>query len=1270
MVRINDNFEFEVRTWDTAQSIVNRLAARMNTLPIYLYFPDPIGQKLQSYLENEEDVTIRDILKDFLDLPINEFPKFLKGVDKLDRLDKIRKLNIMKDIISPYIAMNETLEKVNLGMRRSLLLLLKTEITNRVVPAEELWRERKSIRARLKKDIEQNKEHVKELQLLIDIEPKAHTKFNREEASFRIELDFKGLTLLEIFDQLVLTPWIPYATVNNLHKILMDFTPNVKWVAQENVINLRVLQTKPPEPPEYIDVSLELVGDPGAEIGIMKTKLLDFTKGITEQRFKDYLQGVFPGLPLQEKSLAVTKEKGRLFYELGSQPIDSYILGDLALNNPQFNKYLAIDEHETATKKKRSTLYIHFFGDTPMDNVKANITVYKTRRKDEVHSEYGFPIGDYHLNVLISDALNTTAVNNFIMVFGKLLQLYYMRAPEVIKFYRTLLGKSFPPPYKGRAPPVQGIKTKIPLSQIAPEVFVSGYPSRCTHEPRIISEEEAQKAQAAGLQVMLYPKTPDEGFPQRWYVCDRSQKYPYPGLRSNPLPNNDLVPFLPCCFKANQDKEGGEKEGDEKEEEETSRIYGHYFYGKPLTDKSGVSQTKLITRSIFVDTPLFGRLPKELNEMLNLITYKDGWIFVRAGVFDSKSSFLECVLEAILESGENEEIDELLSYSSKEVRSLNRRLKRRIRDNASKKDIDSVQSKLLAAKKVERIELLNKIRDNLTVPGWLASCKQEMYDYSLSEIENILSDPDAYLDPRLFINLFERRFNCNIIIFSKTDIREGQNPKYRSTLKSNMVLPRHVQSYYKTPREGPTILIYEHMGGSSDQKRYPRCELIAHWKAGSDRSDEIHYSHSPDSDITRDMQQLYEKLRRSYALNCPVPETIFPISDLGIKLLGQGIDSYGKCRSLNFSYRGKIGTMLVTPIQPLALPQLENPDSKRLPLHLVKGILKKMPEDSIRETINDYKVTAYSGMLGNVRVSLPFTHEGKKSVIPGEYKLEEDLVAIDQTQSRLSSYIQDKKLSRYITDYARWLYSLFLYNNDLVDSMESMYKFVNKQILVDADFEYGHVSKNFSLDSGVTQKGKLYVKSIETKKRLIYTLQLYANHDPKGMRDYYKRTSITNYYMGAVDFTRRRSQVILQGDDAVSKWIRERNQDYSLHTGVLADKSKTTPYFMKNDLLSDDIVLAQGASNLGDAIAISRVWRRRGYNNSKRINKSEKERSIKRKFTLYSYKNPTDIESYDCDEGCTSGDGELSSNKVLGYLSEENDPEFLSLLPLEECDEF
>ena len=64
---------------------------------------------------------------------------------------------------------------------------------------------------------------------------------------------------------------------------------------------------------------------------------------------------------------------------------------------------------------------------------------------------------------------------------------------------------------------------------------------------------------------------------------------------------------------------------------------------------SGITtkQQNLLARDIFTNPPQVATLPKELEEMLNLVTYKHGWSFVRSGVFDSKSSFLECVLEAL-----------------------------------------------------------------------------------------------------------------------------------------------------------------------------------------------------------------------------------------------------------------------------------------------------------------------------------------------------------------------------------------------------------------------------------------------------------------------------------------------------------------------------------------------------------------------------------------------------------------------------------------------
>ncbi len=64
MVRINNTFEFSLYSWDTLESVAERLAAddNINTLPKYLYLPvgeDPTSIKK---LREKEDVQIEDFL--------------------------------------------------------------------------------------------------------------------------------------------------------------------------------------------------------------------------------------------------------------------------------------------------------------------------------------------------------------------------------------------------------------------------------------------------------------------------------------------------------------------------------------------------------------------------------------------------------------------------------------------------------------------------------------------------------------------------------------------------------------------------------------------------------------------------------------------------------------------------------------------------------------------------------------------------------------------------------------------------------------------------------------------------------------------------------------------------------------------------------------------------------------------------------------------------------------------------------------------------------
>ena len=95
---------------------------------------------------------------------------------------------------------------------------------------------------------------------------------------------------------------------------------------------------------------------------------------------------------------------------------------------------------------------------------------------------------------------------------------------------------------------------------------------QCPQGPTVISDADVAAAEAAGKVVMRYPKTNEEGFIPRNYICNHETAI-YPGLMKNPFPeNNELVQYLPCCYKKNhasRDKRGG--------------YYRHYFFGENLT---------------------------------------------------------------------------------------------------------------------------------------------------------------------------------------------------------------------------------------------------------------------------------------------------------------------------------------------------------------------------------------------------------------------------------------------------------------------------------------------------------------------------------------------------------------------------------------------------------------------------------------------------------------------------------------------------------------
>ena len=1284
MVRINNKFDFDVYQFDTFQTVAERLAAVMNTLPKYLYLEVPV--KTISEFREKENETIGDLLTD---MKVRKLPQILSSLDKNQFLVK-KELDIMDDVVAPYVAYNTTLQNAEKEMRGILLLQIQKNFSDgTVVPSQLFWRNKDKTQHNIIRAIETNKHKVKGVQVLGSEKGIPHTEFTPHEATLRLEFDPKGLTLLEIFDKIKLTPKVPFASANNFYKILRDFTPTPTLGDTDDHIYFQFRSSPLSKDPKFFDTVLVIDRENGQEKCVVQTGSIDYKQGFKIEDFLFNFKEVFGArLALKITKSSLSREKGRFYYRLGEKPIDSYVLGDLVMNDPLFNKFLSIDDHEAATKGKRGSTYIHFFGDGDDEQtVKANITIYKVRDKDEVLRRYGYKKGEYYLNVLVSNAKSRSALEDFMTIFGKLISLYHKKAPQIVKIYQSLLSPTiFPPVYKPRKPLPKGKKTKVTLKEQAPEVFVSGYPTKCANQPRIISRVESKDHD----NVMEYPKTPDEGFPQRWYVCDEHPSHPYPGLRVNDLSNKNIVPYLPCCFKTRQDiKEDKSKQ---------TKPYAHYFYDIPVVSGTAINQQNLLTRDLFADPTRSGSLlPEKLNEMLNLVTYRPDWTFVRTGVFDSKSSFLECVLEALQEHSGNKDIakrfEEILQYNSKEVHTAYDNVVRLEKEGSKTKRniLADAKAKLWEAKKTERIQLLNEYRIKLSTKP--ASCSQEMYDYSEDEILKSIRDPDIYFDPRLFTNLIEKYFNCKIVLFSRVTPGTREH-EYVGNDTADLKIPRHVQAYYKTKEKVPTILIYERLGRGTEQKEYPRCELITYW----DGAKELKTLHEPGSSVSKQMEILYEKVRASYNLNCPVSQSILPLDKLreNVKLTHQEIDSYGKCRALIFQYKGQTGSLLVTPIQPLLLPRFDDQVTPRLSFEVATKILEFLPVRNKVETASDY-----SGVIGNVRFSLPFKPEipsGRKSLVT-----EKDLLTRDQTGSRLSAYVAGKRIARYMVEYVRWLYSKFL--GDKESSIESLQQFVEQKIKVDEDYKYGHIGKNFNMNGGMTKKGVLIVNSEETRKRLIYTLQLYELNQPEDLKQYKSRTSISDYFLNVGDFTRYRSQVILQGDDAVLKWINERGQDYYLHNEVVTSdkmeelrksieklnrrkgleelleeknseyeqlelKMLNSPRFFKNSLMGDnEIYLYQEATGLPQALKICNNWTQKSFNDGRNINKSETELLPTEDFTLYSYQNPTNIIPYVCEEGCQLGSNSKvnDSASVIGYKDYDNNPTFISILPLGSC---
>jgi hypothetical protein len=1211
MIRVN-NTDFKVYDLDTPVTFTERIAAELHTLPKYLYFPEPVPQvPSEARSLNVDDLL--DEIKENARISTN-FSEFLNTIR--DRIPE--ELDITKDILYVWLAFNTEIqrqktrsqtafEKIGNDLQKDGYFLEDRSFAN-------FWRlERKGIKTKLNREIESNalivaaSERLYETLGAID-DGLLYLPLKTENVTLRVRLSLLDTSILELFNDLILSENAPFATSQQYYKILKDFVPPEDWEMSPSESLLLKVSEKQRVNTSNFDEYSDVIFSHSEEDRLHATMKINMGKGnLNRAQFLERIMNSFNSSEAIQYDNAEETRMSAVFY-FPAERINSYVFGDLVMTDPLFSFLILIDESKKATKRRSErglpALNIHFEHPS-VGRISARITQQIVEQNDAtvrgmskqiahllevpeddhgaiaVAREEIFPIGSPYIRVLVTRGRDKQSIEKFQEIFSKLLVMYKQKYREIVDIYREYI------PDFGAVEKV--VIRKLDMSvpkNAAPEVFVTKYTRNCeaSRMPTVVTKAEARKLKATKKPVMLFPRDkpdtgtvyPSDGKNQHYYVCNNPE-FPYPGLQNNKLTaNSEDYPFVPCCFSAPQTSKPAWKQ---------------YYKGAVIPgSKTGKSrQQDHIKTDKILDSGQYGYLPKKLDALFQLMDPSTEYSYLRIGVHRNKSSFLNAVMVAL---DEQTGILELTDDDEREAR-------------------------------------LNDVRDTeLATPENAATARQSLYDATVSSIQNKISDPDVYLDPNLYLQLLENQFDCNIFLFNR----------------AKLLLPRHLQIYYSDKRlNRPCVFIYEHWGGESDYATYPQCEVIVRWQV--DTTD-LQYVFPYGQRISRGVRQTFALLRQSYILDKPSKQTEFPLSDELI-ITAQRIDSYGKCRQLQVEHVNtqKEFSLLVEPIAPRV--GTENTDAQLIYSSLTDAIA--ILNDRITsQTVVDDVLKEVTGVIGNVNVTIPVQDDVQLPDIP----VRSDMSHLESQESTIAVYNYNKKMARYLTEYIYWLFSMYLHkagietiDDDVLDD------FAQNYVVVKPDFVYGHVRKKFSRKGGVMDNRKLVVVSEEMRRRLMYVLKMYSMRDVRSLLNYREKKVIQNYYQDITDFKTGQNQVILYGENSIEKWIQESKTFYKLYDGVFI--GNRAPYFFKNALVGDSVYLAQNIENLGKAISIGLTWSRQGYN----VSEHAKEHSLVN-FTLYRYLSPSNIRIYR-----TTGSAKSTRLRIMGYKV-DGTPFYTVLLPL------
>ncbi len=359
-------------------------------------------------------------------------------------------------------------------------------------------------------------------------------------ATLTISID--NLSLIDIFNEIVLTEEIPLAKYNDYYKVLNSghsgMTPDMEGV------NILYLLTKEDELIEILDIQ-----------GVYNINIFSTNKKQMENKIKD-IKGLFTHVPSLKISINTDDNKiGGVYYYLNKN-FNNFIFAHLAMNDPNFKFFINIDEHDKASKRVEddsTTSWSYFYFNHPTTGkVSASISERLVEMGDPIlktNNLFKLKLNQPYIRIKVVEAESRRAFEQFMRLFSILLVYYSKKYDDVCDIYTKYKGlEKF-----GHIKKVKQTELSYKLGDIEPDIFINNYSRLCSHNKlKIVDGSEDGAVKFPRDDSLKYSKKYEsDGLNQRWYKST-DPEYPYVGLIRNTLPNKDKYPFLPCCYKTDK----------------------------------------------------------------------------------------------------------------------------------------------------------------------------------------------------------------------------------------------------------------------------------------------------------------------------------------------------------------------------------------------------------------------------------------------------------------------------------------------------------------------------------------------------------------------------------------------------------------------------------------------------------------------------------------------------------------------------------------------